>query len=420
MPIQIRCPLAASLLLAPAVALAGPPIVPAHSDHHEAAPVDPQYWTAGPADPLASIDCSEHKETGYKDGNPYEITVVYVDGQMVEVQSANAYYQMAQAAAAEGVGIAVVSGFRTNQEQIDLYNCYINCSCNDCNQAAPPGYSNHQSGHAFDLNTAASGVYDWLNAHGGDYGFTETVDGEPWHWEWWGGGPPTSGPCGTPDFKASFVAQSFPFAADFAVEIKMGETYVGWIDLKNEGKATWTANTKLATSPRDSESPLYAADWLSPTRLTAPDADTPPGQIGRFSFTITADAPYGEYQQNLALVEEGITWFSDDGGPADDLLAIRIEIVDTPTPPVGTSVDPETSAGGTDSATGEPTTTSPTLGAPAPEDMSSGTPDTTGAPDPTGAAQTGDEGCGCRTPQAPAAPAALALLTLLALRRRRP
>ncbi|MBL8972821.1 MAG: hypothetical protein JNK56_19700, partial [Myxococcales bacterium] len=164
----------------------------------------------------------------------------------------------------------------------------------------------------------------------------------------------------------------------------------------------------------------YAADWLSPTRLTAPDADTPPGQIGRFSFTIAADAPYGEYQQNLALVEEGITWFSDEGGPADDLLAIRIEIVDTPTPPVGTSVDPETSAGGTDSATGEPTTTSPTLGAPAPEDMSSGTPDTTGAPDPTGAAQTGDEGCGCRTPQAPAAPAALALLTLLALRRRRP
>ena len=91
--------------------------MPPHSAEHEQ---DPQLWSVGPIEPSFSIDCSESKDTGYMQGNPYEITVVTVDGQKVEVQSANAYYQMAQAAANDGVGIAVVSGFRTNDEQIEL------------------------------------------------------------------------------------------------------------------------------------------------------------------------------------------------------------------------------------------------------------------------------------------------------------
>jgi hypothetical protein len=118
-----------------------------------------------------------------------------VDGKPVEVATANAYYVMAQAAAAAGVNIAINSGFRTMSEQEYLYGCYINCSCNSCNLAAKPGYSNHQSGHALDLNTSAGGVYNWLEANGAAYGFSRTVPSEPWHWEWWGGGP-GGGPCG--------------------------------------------------------------------------------------------------------------------------------------------------------------------------------------------------------------------------------
>ncbi len=144
---------------------------------------------------LSSIDCSESKDTGYTSGNAFAITVVTVDGKKVEKSTANAYYVMAQAAAAAGVNLKVVSGFRTMAEQQYLYNCYVSCSCNSCNLAAKPGYSNHQSGHALDLNTSAGGVYDWLNAHGGAYGFKRTVPGEAWHWEYWGGGP-GGGPCG--------------------------------------------------------------------------------------------------------------------------------------------------------------------------------------------------------------------------------
>ncbi|MCA9668794.1 MAG: M15 family metallopeptidase [Myxococcales bacterium] len=144
---------------------------------------------------LSSISCSESKDTGYTSGKSFSITVVTVDGKKVERDTANAYYVMAQAAAKAGVNLKVVSGFRTNAEQTYLYNCYKNCNCNNCNLAAKPGYSNHQSGHALDLNASASGVYNWLSANGAKFGFKRTVPSENWHWEWWGGGP-GGGPCG--------------------------------------------------------------------------------------------------------------------------------------------------------------------------------------------------------------------------------
>jgi hypothetical protein len=141
------------------------------------------------------IDCTESQDTGYVDGNPFAITVVTVDGKPAQVDTANAYYVMQQAASQDGVDIAVVSGFRTMSQQQYLYDCYVNCNCNNCNLAARPGYSNHQSGHALDLNTSRGGVLNWLNGNGAAFGFERTVPSEDWHWEWWGGGP-GGGPCG--------------------------------------------------------------------------------------------------------------------------------------------------------------------------------------------------------------------------------
>ncbi len=144
---------------------------------------------------LSSISCGSRADTGYRSGSSFPITVVTVDGHPVERDTANAYYVMAQAAARAGVEIRIVSGFRTMAEQTHLYYCYTSCTCNGCNLAARPGYSNHQSGHALDLNTSSGGVASWLNAHGAAYGFRRTVPSELWHWEWWGGGP-GGGPCG--------------------------------------------------------------------------------------------------------------------------------------------------------------------------------------------------------------------------------
>ena len=157
---------------------------------HESEPEDLGVVT----EPLSSLSCNMSTATGYKSGSAFKIEVVTVDGKKVEWKTANAYMKMAKSAAAAGVQIRVVSGFRTMDEQKYLYGCYTSCSCNSCNLAAKPGYSNHQSGHALDLNTSSAGVYSWMSKHAGSYGFKRTVPSELWHWEWWGTDNGT-GPC---------------------------------------------------------------------------------------------------------------------------------------------------------------------------------------------------------------------------------
>ncbi len=143
----------------------------------------------------ASLNCSSpHSATGYQNGHAMEITLVTADGKPVEIKTASSFHAMEVAAARDGVTLTIVSGFRTYAEQQYLYGCYIHCSCNGCNLAAKPGYSNHESGHALDLNTSNPGVYAWLEHHAASFGFHRTVPSEIWHWEYWG--PLVAGPCG--------------------------------------------------------------------------------------------------------------------------------------------------------------------------------------------------------------------------------
>lgn len=120
--------------------------------------------------------------TGYRDGRPIQITVTLVDGRPVEVHTAAAFERMRAAAARAGVRIRVVSGFRTLEHQRALFAAY---RAGRGNLAAAPGHSNHQSGHALDLNVTAPGVLRWLEAHAREYGFRRTVPSESWHWEHW-------------------------------------------------------------------------------------------------------------------------------------------------------------------------------------------------------------------------------------------
>ncbi|MDP2271417.1 MAG: M15 family metallopeptidase [Archangium sp.] len=140
------------------------------------------------------VTCDFRPNTGYRAGTPFALTLVTADGQPIEVNTANAYAVMQAAAASQGVQIRVNDGFRSPEQQQYFYSCYVNCNCNSCNLAARPGYSNHQSGTALDLNTSVTAVYNWLSANGAAYGFHRTVPSERWHWEYMGGGP-GGGPC---------------------------------------------------------------------------------------------------------------------------------------------------------------------------------------------------------------------------------
>jgi hypothetical protein len=141
--------------------------------------------TGGPTQPLAGgVDCKTTQMTAYDNGKPYPIDVIEIDGKRVSLPTGHAYLKMQQAAEQAGVKMTITSGFRTQEEQQYLYNCYKTGSCNNGNLAAKPGYSNHQNGRALDLPTSS-----WLAENAGSFGFKRTVPSEAWHYEFFGTDP---------------------------------------------------------------------------------------------------------------------------------------------------------------------------------------------------------------------------------------
>lgn len=131
-----------------------------------------------------------------KSGDAY-----YVDGAdgdaIVNASVSKNVYDMVQAASAQGVTLRADSAFRTNQHQQQLYDDY---QAGSGNEAAPPGYSNHQMGLAIDFANIdkcpvssggicqhpASPEWSWLNRYGEQFGFKQ-LPSEAWHWSTTGG-----------------------------------------------------------------------------------------------------------------------------------------------------------------------------------------------------------------------------------------
>ena len=101
------------------------------------------------------------------------------------------YTKMVDSAATDGVKIILNSGFRTHQEQKELYEGFQSGK-SGFNTAARPGFSNHQNGIAFDIaNTqgARSKVYIWLSNNAHKFGFINSGrffkgQRESWHWSY--------------------------------------------------------------------------------------------------------------------------------------------------------------------------------------------------------------------------------------------
>jgi hypothetical protein len=131
---------------------------------------------------ITSDDVPEGPAQGFVDGRAMRIVVTRLDAKPVEVHTAAAYARMRDAALRDHVRLRIVSGFRTMAHQQALYRAYRR---GRGNLAAVPGHSNHQSGHALDLNTSSPGVLRWLDRNARRFGFRRTVPTESWHWEWW-------------------------------------------------------------------------------------------------------------------------------------------------------------------------------------------------------------------------------------------
>ena len=138
----------------------------------------------------------------------------------------------------------------------------------------------------------------------------------------------------TPAYGAAFVSQSWPLAAKPPLVIHCGESVTAELVLKNTGSKPWTSATHLGTTvPRDRASRFAGADWISTSRAAAIAGTVAPGATGTFSFSF--DAPTGAacvpgtYAEHFGIVQESVAWFSDagDGGPPDDQLEARIQLV---------------------------------------------------------------------------------------------
>ena len=90
----------------------------------------------------------------------------------------DAFTQMQSAAKLDNINLFIVSVFRSYDDQVKLYNAYIKEDGKEKadTYSARPGYSEHQSGLAADINTAASWFDDtqeakWLKQNCYKYGF---------------------------------------------------------------------------------------------------------------------------------------------------------------------------------------------------------------------------------------------------------
>lgn len=107
-------------------------------------------------------------------GGGYSGPLVYRNGEGMRPDVAAAYDQMAAAAAADGITLIVVSGFRSDAEQAELFAAHP-----DPKWVAPPGTSLHRC--ATELDLGPESAYGWIDANGARFGFTQRYSWEAWH-----------------------------------------------------------------------------------------------------------------------------------------------------------------------------------------------------------------------------------------------
>lgn len=140
------------------------------------------------------------------------VTVIDSNGNSypLSAKAAPSFKAMSDAAAAAGEPFYLTSTYRSYSDQVSTYAYWVNTSGKDGadTYSARPGYSEHQTGLAFDVAATVNGTnyvlsdfdrtsqYAWLQAHAADYGFiqryyagSESITGyeaEEWHYRYVG------------------------------------------------------------------------------------------------------------------------------------------------------------------------------------------------------------------------------------------
>jgi hypothetical protein len=137
------------------------------------------------AEAAAPYGASGGGDTGMASGGGYGGQLVFRDGEGIRPDAAAAYDQMAAAARADGIVLVVVSGFRSDAEQAELFAAHP-----DPTWVAPPGQSLHRC--ATELDLGPSSAYGWLAANASRFGFVQRYSWEAWHYGFEAGPAPCS------------------------------------------------------------------------------------------------------------------------------------------------------------------------------------------------------------------------------------
>ena len=126
-------------------------------------------------------------------GSPYYLTP----------EAASAWIKMRDAAESEGVVLTIVSAYRSFRRQYEIVKSKIERGISPeivFSVNAPPGYSEHHTGRALDLNTLdcipldisfeKTSAFSWLQKNAENFGFKLSYpesnpfgfEYEPWHW----------------------------------------------------------------------------------------------------------------------------------------------------------------------------------------------------------------------------------------------
>jgi D-alanyl-D-alanine carboxypeptidase len=147
------------------------------------------------ADPAALAEAGPYRQTGRK--------------VMMTPEAAAAFRRMVEGAAADGVHIIPISGFRPVAYQVGLWQKAIAKRGSEAAAAkwvAPPGHSEHHTGLTLDLGDGdapetdvetsfeTTKAFAWLTANASRFGFqisfpkdnVQGVSYEPWHWRFIG------------------------------------------------------------------------------------------------------------------------------------------------------------------------------------------------------------------------------------------
>lgn len=101
------------------------------------------------------------------------------DSHKMWAPGAQAYQKLRAAAARDGVTIKATDSYRSYEQQVDLVQRKGLYSQGGL--AARPGTSEHGWGLSLDLDLNTKALA-WMRAHAKEYGFSENVPRESWHW----------------------------------------------------------------------------------------------------------------------------------------------------------------------------------------------------------------------------------------------